>query len=219
MVPTRKFVRSIVVTMGTILIAAAVVGAENLALTPGSGAAAPGLKVEQVQAEGTLATGYVDSSGWCGGPYIDLTAAAVAVRVVSFEMYFRGTVNRDVEVFWKVGTYVGSETDPNAWTSLGTVNVTPGGNGTLTPVNLGGVDIPPGATYGFKVWDGGTGGGDGPGLDLRMGGTTASDPNLSLSSNAYTCYEPFNGLSTGFGWQGNVIYGDVPVELMSIDIE
>jgi hypothetical protein len=219
MATNRRATMSLAVTLGLILFATAGVQAENLALSTGPGATVPTVEIEQVQADGTLSTGYIDSSGWCGGPYFDLTAAAVAVRVLSFEMYFRGTVNRNVEVFWKVGTYVGSETNPSAWTSLGTVNVTPGGNGTLTPVNLGGVDIPPGATYGFKVWDGGTGGGDGPGLDLRMGGTTASDPNLSLISNAYTCEEPFNGLSTGFGWQGNVIYGDVPVELMSIAIE
>jgi hypothetical protein len=177
------------------------------------------LQVEALTVDGTLDTGYVFSSGWCGGPYIDLTAAAVAVRVVSFEMYFKGTVNRDVEVFWKAGTYVGSELDPGAWTSLGTVNVTPGGDGTLTAINLGGVDIPAGETYGFKVWDGGTGGDDGPGLDLRSGGTTASDANLSLISNEYTCFDPFSGLSTNFGWQGTVIYGDVPVELMRLEVQ
>lgn len=219
MARNREAAFSLVVSMGLILTVGAVAQAENLALSTAPGAPVTTLEVEAVQAEGTLSTGYVDSSGWCGGPYIDLTAAAVAVRIVSFEMYFKGTVNRDVEVFWKVGTYVGSETNPGAWTSLGTVNVTPGGTGTLTPVSLGGVDIPPGETYGFKVWDGGTGGTDGPGLDLRLGGTSVSDANLSLSSSAYTCFEPFNGLNTGFGWQGNVLYGDVPVELMSIEIQ
>jgi len=215
----RTVAPSLFVSMGLILTVGAVAQAENLALSTEPGAPVTTVMVEAVQAEGTLSTGYVDSSGWCGGPYIDLTAAAVAVRIVSFEMYFKGTVNRDVEVFWKVGTYVGSETNPGAWTSLGTVNVTPGGTGTLTPINLGGVDIPPGETYGFKVWDGGTGPPEGPGLDLRMGGTLVSDANLSLSSNAFTCDEPFTGLTTGFGWQGNVLYGDVPVELMSFEID
>jgi hypothetical protein len=219
MARNRTVALSLVVSMGLILTVGAVAQAENLALSTEPGAPVTTVKVEAVQAEGTLSTGYVDSSGWCGGPYIDLTAAAVAVRIVSFEMYFKGTVNRNVEVFWKVGTYVGSETNPGAWTSLGTVNVTPGGTGTLTPINLGGVDIPPGETYGFKVWDGGTGPPEGPGLDLRMGGTSVSDANLSLSSNAYTCDEPFTGLATGFGWQGNVLYGDVPVELMGFEID
>jgi hypothetical protein len=209
----------LVVAMGLGLAMGAVAEAENLALSGEPVAPATTLQVEPVEASGTLGTGYIDSSGWCSGPYIDLTAAAVDVRIVSFEMYFKGTVNRNVEVFWKAGTYVGSEVDPTAWTSLGTVNVTPGGTGTLTAINLGGVDIPAGETYGFKVWDGGTGGSDGPGLDLRAGGTSASDANLSLISNAYTCSEPFSGLTTGFGWQGNVIYGDVPVELLGIEIE
>ncbi|HSL19702.1 MAG TPA: hypothetical protein VLB51_17485 [Methylomirabilota bacterium] len=194
-------------------------GAENLALTSGAAAPASAPEIELVEASGTLATGYVNSSGWCGGPYIDLTAGAEAVRIVSFEMYFKGTVNRDVDVYWKSGTYVGSETNPGAWTLLGTVNVTPGGDGTLTAVNLGGVDIPAGQTYGFKVWDGGTGGTSGPGLDLRASGTAVSDGNLSLASDAYTCDEPFNGLNSGFGWQGTVTYGDVPVELLSLEVE
>ena len=219
MARNRTVAPSLFVLIGLILTVGPVALAENLALSTEPGAPVTSVTVEAVQAEGTLGTGYIDSSGWCGGPYIDLTAAAVAVRIVSFEMYFKGTVNRDVEVFWKAGTYVGSELDPGAWTSLGTVNVTPGGTGTLTPINLGGVDIPPGETYGFKVWDGGTGPPEGPGLDLRMGGTSVSDANLSLSSNAFTCFEPFTGLNPGFGWQGNVLYGDVPVELMSFEID
>jgi hypothetical protein len=193
---------------------------ENFALSTGPVAPAQTLDIEPMRASGTLDTGYVNSSGWCGGPYFDLTAAGVDdVRIVSFEMYFKGTVNRDVEVYWKVGTYVGSETTPGDWTLLGSVNVTPGGDGTLTAVNLGGVDIPAGQTYGFKVWDGGTGSQDGPGLDLRSGGTVASDGNLSLESSAYTCVDPWGGLAGGFGWQGTVTYGEVPVELMSIDVE
>lgn len=193
--------------------------AENAALNPDPSSTAGPVEVAVIKASGTLDTGYVNSSGWCGGPYIDLTAGAEDVRIVSFEMYFKGTVNRDVEVYWKVGTYVGSETTPGAWTLLGTVNVTPGGDGTLTAVNLGGVDIPAGQTYGFKVWDGGTGGSSGPGLDLRSGGTIASDANLSLSSQNYTCNDPFSGLNSGFGWQGTVTYGDVPVELVKLEVE
>ncbi|MCU0304750.1 MAG: hypothetical protein MUC56_11905 [Thermoanaerobaculales bacterium] len=212
----------VLLSMCWIGLAAGVVTAtetENLALAGGPADPPIPIEIDAVEASGTLATGYVNSSGWCGGPYIDLTAGAEAVRIVSFEMYFKGTVNRDVDVYWKAGTYVGSETNPGAWTLLGTVNVTPGGDGTLTAVNLGGVDIPAGQTYGFKVWDGGTGGASGPGLDLRAGGTAVSDGNLSLASDAYTCSEPFNGLSTGFGWQGTVTYGDVPVELLSLEVE
>lgn len=196
--------------------------AENLALSTNPGPPSTTLEIESVDASGTLDTGYGYYSGWASGPYIDLTAGAEAVRIVSFEMYFKGTLNRDVEVYWKVGSYVGSEEDPSAWTLLGTVNVTPGGDGTLTAVNLGGVDIPAGQTYGFSVWDGGetgTGSGDGPGFDLRSGGTVASDANLTLSSNAFTSSARFLGASGGWGWQGTVIYGDVPVELMSFEIE
>jgi hypothetical protein len=187
------------------------VQAQNRAL-PGQGGL-PGpenpLTVAPLIGPGSLGTGYVFSSGWCGGPYIDLTAAAgSAVAVTGFQMFFKGTVNRTVFVYWKAGTYVGSENTPGAWTLLGSVNVTPGGDGTLTSVAIGGVTIPAGQTYGIKVWDGGTGGTDGPGLDLRLGGTSASDANLSLTSNAYTCNTTFESPSSNFGWQGNVLYTD-----------
>ena len=193
--------------------------AENRALSTDPVTPNTTLQIEPERVVGTLDTGYVWDGGWCGGPYIDLTAGPADLLIVRFEMYFKGTVNRDVDVYWKVGTYVGSEETPGDWTLLGSVNVTPGGDGTLTTVELGGVVIPAGQTYGFKVWDGGTGGADGPGLILRSGGTTASDANLSLSSSHYTCSDPFSGLSSSFGWQGTVEYGEVPVELMSFNIE
>lgn len=219
---SQKSVSISLLSIGLCLVVSGAGAAENRVLSTEPTPPATSLDIESVDASGTLDTGYVNDSGWASGPYVDLTAGAEAVRIMSFEMYFKGTANRDVEVYWTAGSYVGVETDPAQWTLLGTVNVTPGGDGTLTAVNLGGVDIPAGQTYGFKIWDGGatgTGSTDGPGLDLRNGGTTASDANLSLSSSAYTFSTRFSDLGTAFGWQGTVTYGDVPVELMSFQIQ
>lgn len=154
----------------------------------------------------SLATGYVWDSGWCAGPFMDITAAA-PLTITRFDMYFKGTLNRNVSVYYKVGTYVGSETTSGAWTLIGTVNVTPAGDGIATQVNLGGVSIPSGQTYGFHVWDGlGTGGTDGGGLILDANAPPHSNAQMTLTSNAYTCDGPFTGVNPGFGWEGTVYY-------------
>lgn len=213
---TRRFIAGVVSALFIAL--GPSVHAQNRAL-PGQGTleVPRHTAVASVVGPGTLGTGYTFDSGWCSGPYIDLTAAAGGpVTVNSFQMYFKGTVNRNVSVYWKAGTYVGSEATAGAWTLLGTVNVTPGGDGTLTAVALGGVTIPAGQTYGFKVWDGGTGLTNGPGLDLHNP-SSASDANLSLVSNRYTCNVIFEAPSQPLGWQGNVLYTvGVPTPTMGV---
>lgn len=155
----------------------------------------------------TLTTGYVWDSGWCAGPYIDVTAAGADVTVDNLDMYFRGTLPRDVSLYYKAGSYVGHETTPGSWTLIGTVPVIPLGDGILTPVPLGGILIPMGQTYGWKVWDNlGTGGAGGGGLILKNGGSSASNPELSLTSTMYTCNDAFMGLASGWGWQGTINY-------------
>jgi hypothetical protein len=198
----------------------AAVDAQNAALSGSAPTRGNALVTSAPNAVGSLGTGYENSNGWCGGPYFNLTAAAGgAVTVTGFDMHFKGTLNRDVSVYWKAGTYIGSEVTPGAWTLLGTVNVTPVGGATSTAIALGGVVIPAGQTYGFKVWDGGTGqGDDGPGLAIRGGGTSASDTYLSLASDHYTCTEVFSGLLDNFGWQGTVHYSTgVIVPTMGIE--
>jgi hypothetical protein len=156
---------------------------------------------------GSLTTGYSWAGGWCAGLFIDLTPT-VPLTVTSFDVYFRGTLNRNVSVYYRAGTYVGSETTPGAWTLLGTVNVSPGGDGTATAVNLGGVSIPDGQTYGFYFWDNlGTGGSDGGGIILDGTPGTVSNSHLSLTSDTYSCNTPFETPSVGvFGWEGTVYY-------------
>ena len=155
---------------------------------------------------GSLTTGYENDSGWCSGLYVDLTAS-VPLTVTSFDVYFKGTLNRNVSVYYKAGTYVGSETTPGAWTLIGTVNVSPGGDGTATPVNLGGVAIPAGQTYAFYFVDLlGTGGTDGGGLNLDLTPGTVSNADLSLSSSMRTCDAPFTSPEGGMGWEGTVYY-------------
>ena len=162
---------------------------------------------------GSLTTGYKWESGWCAGIFIDLTPTTT-LTVTSFDVYFRGTLNRNVTVYYKSGTYSGFESTPGAWTSLGTVNVTPLGDGNATPVNLGGITIPAGETYAFYFWDNlGTGGEDGGGLILGDP-TTYSNANLQLRTTSYNCESAFQSPTVDtFGWEGTVYYeiGDLAV--------
>ena len=58
----------------------------------------------------------------------------------------------DVHIYYKTGTYVGSETNSSAWTLVGTVSTTSTGNGSATPIPLAvNVTIPAGQTYAFYV--------------------------------------------------------------------
>lgn len=197
------------------------VSAENPALGSGksklssssleAAPAQPGQKIQVVPiGNGVLGTGYTGLIGWCQ-PFMDLTASGSDVLIDGFEVYFKGTLTRTVNVYYKSGSYAGSETTPGNWTLFGAVEVSPGGDGTLTSVPLGGLTIPAGETYGFYFWDGVTGNSDGPGLEIRIGGTNASDGILSLSSTNYTCGDAFAELYQNFGWQGSVLYSDVSI--------
>ncbi len=56
-----------------------------------------------------------------------------------------------VEVWYKSGTYVGSETTPADWVFLGSAIVTPQGYNNPTHVPIGGLAIPAGETYGLYI--------------------------------------------------------------------
>lgn len=177
------------------LVPTVLVVAATLLVTPGAAAQTS-----------SLTTGFQDDGGWCAGPFMDITATT-NLTISSFAMYFKGTLNRNVSVYYKAGSYIGSEGTPAAWTLLGTVNVTPAGSGSATTVNLGGVSIPAGQTYGFHVWDNlGTGGTEGGGLILKSNPPTYSNADMTLTTYYYTCDSAFGTASNAWGWQGTVYY-------------
>src|SRR5690606_3829556 len=56
-----------------------------------------------------------------------------------------------ISVYYKSGTYVGFESNAGAWTLLGSETVNSAGANNPTPLNVGGLVIPAGETYGIYV--------------------------------------------------------------------
>jgi hypothetical protein len=112
----------------------------------------------------------------------------------------------DVNVWAKVGTHVGSEDDPAAWTLLDTaIGVVSNGDGVVTPLNLAlGYVIPAGETHAFFVSP--IGGGFNYHNGTAVGTVAGSDANLEVLEGSAKA-DDFTG--TTFAprvFEGNVIY-------------
>lgn len=108
-----------------------------------AGAGNPGLN--------SITTTFANNNG-AGGNMFEVTAGGSAVTITGLEGHWSST-SVDVEVFFKTGSYIGSEQNASAWTSLGRTGTIPAngtGTPTLLPLSLG-VTIPAGATYSFFV--------------------------------------------------------------------
>jgi hypothetical protein len=101
-----------------------------------------------------LVTTFADNNGQSGNMF-DLTATnTVTIKRFSTNItdFFPG-FQVDMEIYFKVGTYNGFNTNPNAWTQVGErTSVTPAGQGLPTeiPIDVD-VVIPAGETYSFYV--------------------------------------------------------------------
>lgn len=111
--------------------------------------------------------------------------AVNALVVDSFDINADTGATFDVEVYAKVGTWVGSEATPGDWTLIGTaLGVVSMGDGVATPLNLSlGYAIPAGETHAFYVTptDFSTGG-----LNYTNGSATG---NLFVSDSNIEVYE------------------------------
>ncbi len=114
---------------------------------------------------------------------------------------------QNVDVYYKVGTWVGSETNSSAWTLVGSSSITSSGNGVPTPlqVNFNGLTIPAGQTYAFCVVASG-------GLDYTNGGSVGdvlvSNTDLQILEGAGGGLPVFGGsFFTTRNWNGQIHYG------------
>lgn len=155
----------------------------------------------------------VSSNGGCEGAFFDISVLGGRdLTITGFETNQAGEA--EVEVYFKEGTGVGFETDASAWTLLGSDRVS-GGSGfiqTLYPLNVGGLQIPAGETFGLLVYSG-TEGGTGA-LATRYATSqvaTVSDDHLSITTGAASCGgtgigAPFDGINSERAWRGTVLY-------------
>ncbi len=164
----------------------------------------------------TLETTFAGGNGFNGNMF-DIVAIN-DITVNSFDVNLAAGVVDDVEVWFKTGTHVGSETDPTAWTLLGSVNVTSAGDGLPTPLGLSlGQDVTAGDTVAFYVTTITAGATMNYTNGTTPGAVFASDANIEFLEGAGGGY-PFNVTFTPRVFNGNIIY-DASTLSTTIDLD
>jgi hypothetical protein len=135
------------------------------------------------------------------GNMFNLTAGAKSIMLTGFDVNIQATGMRELAVYYKPGSYVGSERAANDWTLLGKETVSAQGNGTATPLSIGGLVIPAGATYGLYVTVTDTS----INLGYTDGANTYSDGAITVSTGTGAAY-PFGAVFSPRSWNGTIHY-------------
>jgi subtilisin-like proprotein convertase family protein len=139
---------------------------------------------------GSLETTFEGGNGHAGNMF-DIVAIN-PLTIDSFDVNMDDGTTDDVEVYYKTGTWVGSETTPGDWTLIATATgITSAGDGVATPLNLNlGIEVPAGDRVAFYVTLVNT-----TNINYTNGSTTgnlyASDDNLEFYEGAGKSY-PFD---------------------------
>lgn len=155
--------------------------------------------------EVTLSTTFAGNTSIDGNMF-NITAINT-VTITGFDGNVAGT--GDIQIYYKSGSYIGSQTNPGPWTFVGGVAVTSGGIGVPTPITVTvNLTIPAGQTYGFYI----TGNGTGASLE-QINGTNedsvyVSDVNLQIKEGAGIQYS-FSAPTAPRVWNGIVHYTSV----------
>ncbi|PKP17763.1 MAG: hypothetical protein CVU05_14945, partial [Bacteroidetes bacterium HGW-Bacteroidetes-21] len=153
-----------------------------------------------------LTTLYSSGEGAYPGNMFDITATN-EITITRFD----GNVNQStqMEIYYKVGTYVGSETVASDWILVGTAYVNANGAGVATsipiPVN---VTIPAGQTYGFYITTTNVTDRLSYSVGNSVGTLLASDANLQIFEGCGLLY-PFGNSSSLMiprKWHGSIYY-------------
>lgn len=151
-----------------------------------------------------LTTTFASDNGQSGNMFDIMAINDLTVQ--SFDINMDGGTTDDVEVYFKTGTWVGSDMTPGDWTLLDTaVGITSAGSDVPTPLNLSlGQAVGAGQTVAFYVTLVNT-----TNIAYTNGGTTgdlfASDANMEFYEGAGKAY-PFGGTFEPRIFNGNILY-------------
>ncbi|MBF4519046.1 BspA family leucine-rich repeat surface protein [Flavobacterium sp. ANB] len=99
----------------------------------------------------SLATPY-NSNNSNKGVMFNIVTGATPITITSFDMNLIGTSTGIFEIYYKSGTYVGSESNGAAWTLAGSASATSLGTNQSTPIPLAlSIPIPANTTYAFYI--------------------------------------------------------------------
>jgi hypothetical protein len=142
----------------------------------------------------SLTTSFSANNG-SRGVMFDITAGATTVTLTSFDGNLFPGGNRQFEIYYKSGTYVGSESTATDWTLGGSAAVTSNGSNVPTPLPIPlSITIPAGATYGFYITNSdGTSGVNY--ISSASAATLATNSDISISGGVGKNY-PFGNTFT-----------------------
>ena len=166
-------------------------------------------------AQQTLTTTYIGGNGFHGNMF-DVVAKE-QVTLTSFDANL-ATGMHTVDVYYKVGTYVGFESNSGAWTLLGTSTVTSAGQGAPTPLEMSlNLTIPKNARYGLYIVTRGTSMQYTDGASSSHGQVYIQDANLQIMVGAGGG-QGFSSMFTPRVWNGTVRYnvGSSPPSISAI---
>ncbi|HNW88659.1 MAG TPA: GEVED domain-containing protein [Bacteroidales bacterium] len=147
----------------------------------------------------SLSTIFTGGNGCNNGNMFDLQPLSTSLTITGFSISPYTTGALPVSVYYKTGTYVGSETTAANWTLLGTYNLTSPGAGIQTYLDVTDFTIPAGQPTGIY-------------LDYNASYTTMStittysSAELQLTAGAGLC-SAFGGVNTPRVFNGKVYYG------------
>jgi hypothetical protein len=153
---------------------------------------------------GSLTTTFASNNGLNGNMF-DIDAVS-AITINSFDINLAAGTD-PVAVYYKTGTYVGSETNSAVWTLLGTTTVTSTAANTPTHLPLGGIAIPAGGVDGLYITT--TDGGTMEYTNGTTGGPGYSNADLTITQGAGNAY-PFGTNFAPRIWNGTVYYTAAP---------
>lgn len=146
----------------------------------------------------SLQTTFADNNGCGAGTMFDITATNGAIVIDSLDVNSSVAASSTFSIFlyYKSGTYVGSETNPAAWTAWDTVVVTSAGTGNPSRVVPLTLNLPNNQLYGIYA-----------SYAARYTNTTTTYSNADLTVQAGSGFcTAFSGPIAGRAFNGNIYY-------------
>src|SRR6056297_1123334 len=157
-------------------------------------------------AQTAITTLFASDNGQAGNMFDVENVGTAPIIIDSFYLnLYSGTIS-NIRVYYTSGTYIGNETNSAAWTLLGTESVISNGDDVPTLLNVGGLNINPGESFGIFIIDYPRTGG----MNYTGGSNTYNNGNLEIRTGIGRSGiggDPFTGnIFNPRTWNGTIHY-------------
>jgi hypothetical protein len=149
------------------------------------------------QIPGTLQAAPTSNNSCTGGAMFNITTNGMPVVINSFDMRTTASTGGTVNVYYRTGTYLGSETNAGAWTLHGSFPFGAAVGGLVT-ANVTPLNLAPNTTYGIYLNYSAS-------YFNITAPTTYSDANMTITAGAGLCAN-FGSVIANRAFSGNVHY-------------